>query len=440
MSTLGKILLVVNFFVAAGLAYLIAQDWAARQVRLRRGRALGPDPRRPAGRVAGRPPTTTCGWMPRSSGLHVVETVRPKMLANHFQGVTAGRRSAAAAPPKSQVEELQRVQSKVAARLGAAAGPVERLALLAGRYDAKGAFTPGWLAAMAESYDERTLVRSLAEAALPPPGQQALDPQALEEAVKTAEAMLRRRFEAALAKPNPQLAAEETAKVKELSEAVRTADAAAREANKQFVANPMDQAAAQKLTETLTALEQALRDQKQFLTTLGNSAAARRAGPPAADRAPAGPPGPGRGLAEAGRPGRRAADVRRGDPGPGQPAAGHGRRRQQQVVLDQAEFSETYEVLKSLANERALLLAQQSALTADLATQRTRDREAVTLRGSQLQRRQEDLKSLQDQVAAALTRQAEVEQGLLSVQKQVAETQQGNLELLKQVDAAEQKK
>ena len=113
---------------------------------------------------------------------------------------------------------------------------------------------------------------------------------------------------------------------------------------------------------------------------------------------------------------------------------------QQQVVLDQAEFSETYEMLKSLANERALLLAQQSALTADLAVQRTRDREAVALRASQLQRRQEDLKNLQDQVAAALARQAEVEQGLLSVQKQVAETQQKNLELLKQVDAAEQKK
>jgi hypothetical protein len=43
-------------------------------------------------------------------------------------------------------------------------------------------------------------------------------------------------------------------------------------------------------------------------------------------------------------------------------------------------------------------------------------------------------------VAAALARQAEIEQGLLSVQKQVAQTQRNNVELLKQVDAAEQKK
>ena len=79
-------------------------------------------------------------------------------------------------------------------------------------------------------------------------------------------------------------------------------------------------------------------------------------------------------------------------------------------------------------------------LTADLATQRRRDQEAVTQRASQLQRRQQELKELQDQVAAALARQAEVEQGLLSVQKQVAETQQRNLELLDKVAAAEQKK
>jgi hypothetical protein len=43
-------------------------------------------------------------------------------------------------------------------------------------------------------------------------------------------------------------------------------------------------------------------------------------------------------------------------------------------------------------------------------------------------------------VAAALTRQAEVERGLLGVQKQVAETQQENVDLLNKLEAAEQQK
>lgn len=438
MSMLGKILLVVNFFVAAGLAYLIAQDWAARQsvtaVVARSALTLDGLP------VEARPTADDVRVDAEVGGLHVVETIRPEMLAAHFQGADGGPAFGGGGPPKSQAEELQRVRSKADAQIAAAAGPAGKLALLAGRYDAKGAFTPGWLAAMAESYDERQVVRSLAEAALPPPGQQAPDPQALEEAVKTADAMLRRRFDAALAKPNPQLAAEEAARVKELSEALRAADAAAREANTHYLRNPMDQAALTKLTEALTALEQAMRDQRQFLTTLGNSA-------------PRDEPDRRRRIAHL------LAHLDRDAAWQKRVALVTGLRTyvaavqdhvnrlrdmassaQQQVILDQAEFSETYEVLKSLASERALLLNQQSALTADLATQRARDREAVTQRWSQLQRRQQELKDLQAQVAAALTRQAEVEAGLLSVQKQVAQTQQNNLELLKQVDAAEQKK
>lgn len=440
MSMPGKILLVVNFFVAAGLAYLIAQDWSARQtvtaVVARSALTLDGLP------VEAWPTADDVRVDAEVGGLHVVETVRPKMLADHFQGADGGPAFGGAVGEVkwSQVEEVQRARSKADAQLAAAAGPAGKLVLLAGRYDAKGAFAPGWLAAMAESYDERQLVRSLAEAAVPPPGQPAADPQALEEAVKTADAMLRRRFDAALAKPDPQLAAGETARVKDLSEALRAADAAAREANKQFFANPMDQAAGQKLADAVTALEQALRDQRQFLTALGNSA-------------PRDEPDRRRRIAHL------LAHLDRDAAWQKRVALVVGLRTyvaavqdhvnrlrdmasgaQQQVVLDQAEFSETYEVLKGLANERALLLAQQSALTADLAAQRARDREAVAQRAAQLQRRQQELKELLDQVAAALTRQAEVEQGLLGVQKRVAETQQRNLDLLKQVDAAEQKK
>ena len=50
--------------------------------------------------------------------------------------------------------------------------------------------------------------------------------------------------------------------------------------------------------------------------------------------------------------------------------------------------------------DRALLLVQQADLTADLATQRRRDQEAVTQRWTQLQRRQQELKEIEAQVAA----------------------------------------
>ena len=429
MSLLGKILLVVNFFVAAGLAYLIAQDWAARQnvsaVVARSALILDGLP------VEKLPAEDDVGVDVRVEGLNVIRTVRPELLTEHFQGAPGGASFGGSPAPKSQVEELEQVQRKVEAQLAATGGPAERLALLAGRFDAKGAFTPGWLAAMAENYDERQLVRSLAAAA---------DPQALEEAVKTAEAMLKRRFDAARAAPNPQLAAEETTKLKDLSEALRKTDEAAREANKRFAANQNDQAAFKNLTDALAALEQAFRDQRQFLSTVGNSA-------------PRDEPDRRRRIAHLlAHLDRDAAWQKRVALVVGLRAyvaaiQDHvGRLRamtagaQQQVVLDQADFSETYDLLKNLAMERAMLLDQQQALTADLAIQRRRDQEAVTQRWSQLQRREQELKSLQEQVAAALARQAEVEQGLLSVQKRVAETQQRNLDLLTQVDAAEQKK
>ncbi|HET6574979.1 MAG TPA: hypothetical protein VFG68_15340 [Fimbriiglobus sp.] len=437
MSLPGKILLVVNFLVAAGLAYLIAQDWAVRQnvsgVVARSALVLDGLPTEPL------PTEDDVRVDAQINGLSVVRTVRPEMLKAHFQGAEGGAAFGGGDPPKSQVEELQRVRNKANAQLAATGGPADRLALLAGRFDAKGAFTPGWLAALAESYDERQLVRSLA-AASPLPGQPAADPQALEGAVKTADAMLTRRFEAALAKPNPQLAAEETAKLKELSEAIRKADEAARAANKQFVANPNNPAATKALTDALAALEQAFRDQRQFLSTAGNSA-------------PRDEPDRRRRIAHL------LAHLDRDAAWQKRVALVVGLRTylaaiqdqvnrlramtagaQQQQVLDQADFSETYDLLKNLAMERAMLFDQQQALTADLAVQRRRDQEAVAQRNAQLQRRELELKELQGQVAAALARQAEVEQGLLSVQKRVAETQQHNLDLLKQVDTAEQKK
>jgi hypothetical protein len=427
MGTLGKILLFVNLLVAAGLAGLIARDWAAR---------------RDAAALAARHQLTLDG-LPveaepgsgdgvqlriRTPGGHVVETVRPTLLAAHFQGADGGPAFGGGPPPRSQLEELQRVEQKVTAQL-AAAEPAERLALLCGRFSQQ-RFTPGLLAAMAENYDERQMARQLAAAS---------DPETVRRNVEAAETMLRRRFDAIKARPNPQLAAEEAARVKELADAVRAAEERARAANRRYAANPDDPAARQELEAALAGLTQALDAQKEHLSGLGTTAArdehdrrkriahllAHLDQDAAWQKRVALVVGLRTYLAAVQDQVTRLRDM----------AASV----QQLMVQDQAAFSEMYEVLKTLASERALLLDRQAALTADLRAQRSRDQEAVRQRVEQLRRREQELASLQAQVAAALERQAGLEQELLALQRQVDDTQRRNFDLEQQLGQAERK-
>jgi hypothetical protein len=430
MGTLGKVLLFVNLLVAAGLAYVISQDWAKRHdaaaIALRHQLVL-------VGLPVDAPSGDSAVYVETSAG-HPVEAVRPKLLADQFQGADGGQALGGGPPPKSQVEEVKRVQGKVDAQLAAAAGPTEKLKLLCGQFTQQG-YTPGWLAALAESYDERELVRTLAFT----PARQPVNQQDVERAAGEAEAMLKRKFEAAQAKPNPQLAAEESAKLKELSEAIRQADAKASQAAQNFAANANPQNR-QALFDALEGVNKALDDQKSYLMTVGTSAArdepdrrrriahllAHLDKDAAWQKRVALVVGLRTYLAAIQDQVTRLRDM----------AAG----ATQAMVLDQATFSETYEVLKNLANQRAILLDQQTRLTADLAQQRSRDREEVQQRIGQLQRRQQDLADLQAQVAAALARQSEVEQGLFAVEKQVGEALQRNLELEQKLEKAESAK
>jgi hypothetical protein len=429
MGTLGKVLLFVNLLVAAGLVYVISQDWAKRHdaaaVALRHQLMLVGLPVEPQTSAESGVPLKI-----ETAGGYVVETASPKLLADHFQGADGGP-ALGGPPPKSQVEEVKRVQGKVDAQLAAAASPADKLALLCGRFTQQG-FTPGWLAALAESYEERELVRTLAAT----PARQPVNPADVERDAAAAEAMLKRKFEAVVTKPNPQAATEEAARLKELSDAVRQADAQVRQATQNFAANSNPQTR-QALTAALQGMTKALDDQKAFLADAGASAArdepdrrrriahllAHLDKDAAWQKRVALVVGLRTYLAAVQDQVARLKDM----------AAGV----QQQMVLDQATFSETYEVLKNLANYRAILLDQQARLTADLAAQRTRDREEVQQRLAQLQRRQQDLADLQAQVAAALTRQGQIEQGLFAVEKQVGETMQRNLELEQKLAEAE---
>ncbi len=438
MGTLGKILLFVNLLAAAGVTYLLAQDWSKRQnlsaTALRyyltlQGLPVAPPKEAASGGEVPLPVETT--------GTHVTETVRPKFLEGYFQGADGGEQFRGG-PVNSQVDEVRRVRAKVEEQLRAG-GPADKLALLCGRFTPQG-FAPGWLAQMAESFDEREAVRRLAAAAQPQPGQPAGDPAALQQAADAAELMIRKRFDAIINEPNPRLADEDATRVKEAADGLRAAAAQAGEANKRFLANQNDQAAAQGLTAALEAMNKASAAYQAVLTDLGTAASRD-----ASDRR------------------RRAAHLLihldKEAAWQKRVALVVGLRAyltavqdqvnnlrdiaasvQQQIVLDQADFTESYEVLKTLANERALLLDRQKGATADLAAQRNRDLEAVQQRLTQLQRRQQDLTDLQGQVAAALNQQAEVEKTLFDLEKQVGAAMDRNFQLEDRLRAAEKGK
>src|SRR5205823_450941 len=101
---------------------------------------------------------------------------------------------------------------------------------------------------------------------------------------------------------------------------------------------------------------------------------------------------------------------------------------EQQVVSDQAGFSEEYQLLSNLAAQRAVLLYQQSKVTADLRNQRATDRGAVVARATQLVAHRDELAKLQAEVQATLAKQAEVEGRLFEVERRVGQTLDRNAE------------
>jgi hypothetical protein len=449
MGTLGKILLFVNLLVAVGLAYLAAQDWAKRQditaTAVRYHLTLVGLPVEPPKGVEAEGVALA---IPMPGGT-VIESVRPKLLDAYFQGADGGQLLGGTAP-HSQIDEVKRVQAKVMAQLQGE-NDAGRLARLCGVYTPKG-YNPGWLSLLAESYDERELVHQLAKS------------KDVKDAADKAQAMLRRRFDAVLAAPNPRLANDESAKIKEASETLRKANDAARMAFTQFQAfkdpnDPNFKAAKKQYEDTLNALV-AARD--ALAVALGvpppNVGSAVRA----ADRLTGEAAPPTATRDESDRRHRVAHLLAVFDPAAAWQkrvalvtglrvyhesiAAQVNRLRemaaavQQQMVLDQAAFSEEYEMLKGMAVERDLLLRQQQALTADLELQRSKDLEAVKQRQAQLVRRQEDLAAISGQIAQTLAKQAQVEQQLFAVQKQVGQTLDQNLQLEKKLDAAEERK
>ncbi len=446
MGTLGKILLFVNFAAFGGLTYFATQAWAARQAAVTNALKhqlviTGMPVAAPAGAEVDSGGvalgTVVSGFLP-------VETVRASLLEAHFTG-TSGEEFAGTPFPRTQMEAIDTAKKKADAKLSGMS-PAEQIAQLAGRYTAdpassRVAFTPGWLANMAETYAERSLIRRLAD-----PTSWERQPDKKEANAKTLLDMFARRFEA-LTKVDAKQADVEAAAVKEATDAVRKANDDARRKFAAYTAliatADADQAAviaaggaAEAALNTLNAEYAKLQG---VLATVGTTAS-RDEGDRRkriahvlmnlADNA-------GWQTRVALTVGLRTYLAALSDQANRfQKMAGSA---EQQVILDQARFADEYELLKTLAVGQSLLLKSQIGVRTDLQGQRARDEEFVTQRRLLAEDRRATFAAVQERVAAQLVAQAETERRLFEVQKAVGDTLRKNSGLEADLAAAERK-
>jgi hypothetical protein len=434
MGLFGKILLFVNLILGLVVAYFSTQSWAKRQ-------EVTSNALHYKVWLDGYPLTAPAATDPETipfpvslTGGYEVESVRKSFLADHEKGsdggqVLGGRGKTIA----TQEEEIKEVQTKAKAALSSQ-NDAQRLSTLCGKLDkdrdGKPTYAPGWLSRLAETYEERVLYRILATSAN------------AQEAAKTAESILDKKFENILAKPDPKRAEAEATSLKTAMDELKVA---ADKAKQDFdrAAMTMDE---NRIPNMLTAVRVSRAEMKnayqkalQVWSEIGSSVA------------------------------RDELDRRKkiahllmhlDDSSPWQKRVamivglkvyqrtiGEQTRRlaamtesaRIEITLDQLAFTEEYEVAKALSLERALLLTRQQARRADLQTQQQKDLDAVRQRQLQLSVRKQAFATLQAEVADLLAKQADVEQKLFEVELKVGQTLRDNFDLQDQLNTAEVK-
>ena len=154
MSTLGKVLVVINLLVGAGFVYLAAQDWRGRQtitaaglwhVLLIQGLPLGDRPGDPQDMPAGA--DAEIPFRVDMAGGEPTETVSPALLKAYFAqaGATEGPVPLGTnAPVPNQMAEVRRVKTVCLTAVDQADGPRARAAVAG-----------SLLLLQAETYEER---------------------------------------------------------------------------------------------------------------------------------------------------------------------------------------------------------------------------------------------------------------------------------------------
>jgi hypothetical protein len=203
MSTLGKILLFINLLAAAGVAYLASDAWGQRQ-RLNAGLLKfgllkdGFPLELAAGKTVnmGNDDEKVPFDIPTASG-RSADSVRVKVLKEMFAGAKGLYTDQN--PPQSLIDEVKKIQQNFEAKVNEQQGDGEKLKFLIGAPDAGGRLIPGPLMLLADDFDERMLFRSWLDAAV-------RNPQEAGKYFAFAQKAVARKFNEAIAPPDKDAA------------------------------------------------------------------------------------------------------------------------------------------------------------------------------------------------------------------------------------------
>jgi hypothetical protein len=388
MSTLGKVLLVINLLASAGFVYLATQDWAKgrqvieaaglRQVLLLQGLPLGDRPDDPQGADLPADPAAEVPFRVELGGAaKPVETVSPGVLKAYFASAGGATTEAAApvvlttnAPVANQLAEVRRVRSLIAARANEPGGP------------GKVAVAGFCLRLEPETLEERVQVlRLIAEGA----GDQLLD-------------RLLAKFDQVLAGPAaPDLSALGSAEDDPAGRLDKAAEARAK-------ATKDGSERRARLAHLLAHLDPDPGWQKRVMLVVGLRQYVAAVAAQAA-----------RFRAMADRVERLTAD-------------------------DQARFAEEYAQLRGLAIRRTQTVRDTAEVRVRLDEQVRKDQEFVTQRQTQIKELTDQLARVKGEVDALLARQKVSEDALFAVQREVGQTLEQIYQLQQDLARAERER
>lgn len=408
MSTLGKVLLALNFLAAAGLAYLTVQDWNKRQeisgIVLRYHLTLQGLPTESAKSDDSDSSNKDIVSIDVKTAAGVtVQTMRTKLLDTHFQGNNGGEKYGANVSVKSLVEELDRAKNKLLSLYEEQKGNEGKLAFLAGSFTQRG-FEPGLLMTFAENYEERAAVKALV---YPPPKGEQVDAN-----LKDAKSRLDRKIAALQSPPDASKTTALAAKITELKDRLvkDPKDDAARaelesiseQGQPPFTRDDSDRR--RRIAHFLMLLDPSAAWQKRVITVCGlktyQTALAEQAG--------------------------RLSEI--------------SRQTERVIESEQATFEAEYDLLKRLAVKQDSLLTEHMRLVAGLVEMEALDATSKASRETQLANLKTELANLQASIAAVLKSQAAAEKDVFELQRKVGETLKNNLDLEAKLDQTEQPK
>lgn len=387
MSTLGKILLFVNFLLAIGVLYLASQDYEKRQqlnfAALKYQIVIGGLPVEAIKDADAGDPGTD-GMLVSVAGPNSILTnkvVNKKLVEGLFTGTD--NQFAGSGVPASQIELVNAAYKTLSAAVDSKPAAADQVRYLCGELK-DGRFTGGPLLDIADTFEERAAIRKLS---LGTPDQMAAN-------AKQARERLKRRFDAVTEAPNANQSDEHRKKVEELKTKI--------------LANPKDGTA----KEALQALS-----------------AGGPTGPTGSD--------PERRLRIA----ELLLGINRGPEWQKKVALTVGLRTYQLAVseqtsrleamtaqtrdaryADQQTFDVEYEQLKSLALENSKLVDQQTRVVDGLTKTLASDQALFAKRQTQLTELKNELAVLTTEVNKQLARQQKTEQELFAVQREVGLT------------------